>query len=121
MSKTKNYFEVFIGLAVIAMAMTLSATLAHAESPNILVGSDLTVGSSGQDVVVLQGLLSELGYLSIPAGISQGYYGALTQSALGRYQASLNVSPSAGYFGPVTKVAMHQAFAPRGWLSLLGW
>ena len=117
-----SHIGLISGLALgIIMVMVVAIPQAKAESPNILVGSDLTVGATGQGVVVLQGLLSEMGYLTVPAGISLGYYGALTKSAVARYQTSLQVSPPAGYFGPVTKVAVHQDFAPRGWLTLLGW
>ncbi len=110
-----------VGFITAVIMMTSFVSVAKAESPNILVGSDLTVGSTGRGVVVLQGLLSEMGYLNIPVGISPGYYGALTQNAVARYQASISVSPSVGYFGPVTKIAMHGDYAPRGWLRLLGW
>lgn len=106
---------------IIAMALLVSASKANAESPNILVGQDLTLGTSNQNVVVLQGLLSELGYLNIPAGIPFGYYGSMTKNALASYQASLGVTPAIGYFGPVTKVAMHSNFSSHGYLSILGW
>jgi peptidoglycan hydrolase-like protein with peptidoglycan-binding domain len=108
-------------IGVIAAALFISAPYAHAESPDILVGQDLTIGSTGQGVVVLQSLLQELGYMTIPTGIPMGYYGPLTKRGVARYQAALGVSPAAGYFGPLTKVAMHQQFASKGWLTLLGW
>lgn len=111
------------GLAVaFALAILVSAPQAKAsESPNILVNQDMTLGSTGQGVVVLQGLMSELGYLDVPAGIPFGYYGSLTKNAVARYQASISVSPAIGYFGPVTKTAMHSDFSGHGWLSVLGW
>jgi peptidoglycan hydrolase-like protein with peptidoglycan-binding domain len=65
--------------------------------------------------------MSELGYLNIPIGISHGYYGTMTRDAVGRYQATQSVTPTAGYFGPLTKTAMHQQFALHGWTTLLGW
>ncbi|MEN9647648.1 MAG: putative peptidoglycan binding domain [Candidatus Parcubacteria bacterium] len=102
-------------------ALLLSAPLAYAESPNILVGQDMTIGSSNQGVVVLQGLLSETGYLQIPMGVPMGYYGGITKNALSRYQAAQGVTPSVGYFGPVTKTAMHEDLRSHNWLGLLGW
>lgn len=90
-------------------------------SPNILVGQDLTLGSTGQNVVMLQGLMSELGYLNVPKGVPFGYYGTLTKNAVSNYQSSRNVSPSVGYYGPMTKSSMHSDFSSHGWLSLLGW
>ena len=106
----------------LALVMVLLVPQAHAaEYPNILVGENMTVGSTGPGVTVLQGILSEDGYLSIPTGISMGYYGALTQAAVARYQAAQNVAPTAGYFGPLTKVAMHQELMKSGWLTMFGW
>lgn len=105
----------------IALALTLSAPLAHAESPNILVGNNMTIGSTGQGVAVLQGLLAETGYLVLPAGTRLGYFGSMTQKALGSYQAARGIYPTAGYFGPASKIAMHQDFLAHGWLALLGW
>jgi peptidoglycan hydrolase-like protein with peptidoglycan-binding domain len=106
-----------MGLVFLASASSVSAY----ESPNILVGQDLTLGSTGQSVVVLQGLMSELGYLNVPAGIPFGYYGTLTKNAVARYQAGMNVAPAVGYYGPVTKISMHSDFLSHGWLTLLGW
>lgn len=110
-----------VGFTVFALFITLSASYAQAAEVNILTGVDMTLGSTGQHVVVLQGLLQELGYMSIPTGIPLGYYGVMTRDGLARYQAALNVTPAVGYFGPVTKVAMHQQFLSKGWLTGLGW
>jgi len=65
--------------------------------------------------------MSELGYLNVPSNIPLGYYGAMTRDAVARYQAALGVSPTAGYFGPASKIAMHSQFSSHGWLALLGW
>lgn len=107
--------------AVVAFVFAVFASNVYALSPNILVGQDMTVGSTGQNVVVLQGLLSERGYLNVPRGVAYGYYGSLTKDAVARYQSTHSVSPPAGYYGSITKSAMHSEFAPRGWLTLLGW
>ncbi len=121
MTKNISYAKLSGFAFVLALAMVVGMPQAKAESPNILVGQDLTVGSTGQGVVVLQGLLSELGYLQIPTGVAPGYFGNLTKAAVARYQAAKFVSPTAGYFGPLSKIAMHQDFSPRGWLTLLNW
>lgn len=106
---------------IFALAMIVGVPQASAESPNILVGNNLSLGSTGQGVVVLQGLLSELGYLSVPMGVPMGYYGTLTQNAVAKYQLSRAVAPAVGYFGPLSKITMHQHFASAGWLTMLGW
>lgn len=109
-------------LTIITLITLVSVSQAQAnEYPNILSGQNMTIGSTGQGVVVLQGLMSELGYLNVPSGIPFGYYGSLTKDAVTRYQSSRNVSPSVGYYGPVTKNAMYNDFSGHGWLSMLGW
>lgn len=120
MNKLTNRFGIGLMLALVAVFL-VSVSQTQAAEVNIVVGSDLTIGSTGQSVVVLQGLLSELGYLNVPAGIPFGYYGPLTRSAVAKYQAAQNVAPAVGYFGPLTKVGMHSHFASRNWLGLLGW
>lgn len=62
---------------------------------------DLTVGSTGADVVALQTFLIQ-GRYSIPAGAT-GYFGAQTRSALVLYQKYRGIVPAVGYFGPVTR------------------
>lgn len=107
--------------AVLVMTVLISVPKAHAEYPNILAGQNMTIGSTGQGVVVLQGLMSELGYLNVPSGIPFGYYGSMTRDAVAKYQASTYVAPAVGYYGPITKVSMYSDFARHGWLPLLGW
>lgn len=120
--KTKIIGFMSLGLAIILIAVTVAASSANAAtSPNILVNRNLTVGSTGSDVVVLQGLLSEMGYLNVPPTVAFGYYGQLTKAAVAQYQASHNVSPTAGYFGPLTKTTLAFDLSSHGWLSLLGW
>lgn len=120
MTNTLKKCGITITLAVVFLGVSATYTNA-AVSPNILIGQDMTVGSTGQGVAVLQSLLSELGYLSVPAGVPFGYFGSLTQNAVARYQAAMNVSPAAGYFGPITKASMRSDFSSHGWLRLLGW
>ncbi len=64
---------------------------------------DLTLGSTGADVVSLQSFLEAKGFLTIPTGTSKGYFGQLTVSALAKYQAANAIAPAAGYFGPMTR------------------
>ncbi|MDB5259115.1 MAG: cell wall hydrolase [Candidatus Taylorbacteria bacterium] len=102
-----------------AHAQYMSVTLASQPQFTLLADNmNLTTGSSNNDVVQLQGILSELGYLNVPATVQLGYFGPMTKAALAQYQASINV-PSTGYFGPMTRQGMTNDFAARGWLSLL--
>jgi peptidoglycan hydrolase-like protein with peptidoglycan-binding domain len=66
------------------------------------ISSDLTVGSSGNSVVVLQNALIAQGYLTMPAGVSTGYFGALTKAAVMKWQAANGISAT-GYFGPMSR------------------
>lgn len=65
--------------------------------------NDLTMESTGADVIALQDFLIGKGTLVIPAGVSKGYFGNLTRSALASYQTMVGIAPAAGYFGPVTR------------------
>lgn len=58
---------------------------------------DLKVGSRGDDVKCLQGVL----------GVSpqSGYFGALTKAAVVKWQKSAGVTPAAGYFGAKSRAA----------------
>ena len=67
---------------------------------------DLTIGSTGADVVKLQNFLEKEGYLTMPAGVAKGYFGSLVQSALAAYQSAVGISPANGYFGPITRASL---------------
>lgn len=83
-----------------AQIAALQAQL-NAQSAGTTFTSDMTIGSQGTQVVALQTWLINKGF-AIPAGAT-GYFGAQTQAALAKYQASVGISPAVGYFGPVTR------------------
>jgi len=102
------------GVAVLAFAMIASAASFN---------TNLTVGSTGADVVALQTQLLASGFV-IPAlssgDATKGYFGSQTQTAVKRYQAA-NGIPSTGFVGPLTRgalngggVAMTPATCPAG-------
>lgn len=69
---------------------------------------DLTVGSTGDDVRALQQFLNMNGYpLATTGPGSPGnettIFGALTRAALATFQSAQGISPSVGYFGPLTR------------------
>lgn len=64
--------------------------------------SNLTVGSTGSQVSQLQQLLISDGDLTAVSAPT-GYFGALTQAALAKFQAANGITPSVGYFGPKTR------------------
>ncbi len=81
-------------------------------STAMLFTSDLTIGSTGPEVTSLQGWLIKKGF-AIPAGAT-GYFGAQTASALAAYQASVAISPAAGYFGPITRAKVNAELGASG-------
>ena len=89
--------------AAMALATGGGAPTSSASASCAIFTRDLTLGSTGADVVSLQSMLQSTGHLVIPVGVSKGYFGALTQGALSGYQASRGIAPAAGYFGPITR------------------
>lgn len=93
--------KILAGFAVAAFAV--SAAGASAASYNFT--RDLTIGSTGADVVALQDILISGNYLVMPAGVSKGYFGSITASAVAKWQAAAKL-PSTGYFGPMSRAAI---------------
>lgn len=80
------------------------ATPAAPGAPAFTFSRDLSTGSTGDDVKLLQNVLIEKGLLA--AGSDTGYFGPLTQEALRMFQAASGISPATGYFGPLTRTAL---------------
>ncbi len=66
--------------------------------------ADLEAGADGSDVMALQSILIQSGYLKIEA--PTGYFGPVTESALRAYQNANGILPSTGYFGAATRAHM---------------
>jgi len=64
---------------------------------------NLTIGSTGGDVIELQTILESAGFLKMPQGVARGYFGGLTRKALADYQKHVNITPALGYFGSLTR------------------
>jgi LPXTG-site transpeptidase (sortase) family protein len=62
----------------------------------------LRFGAEGADVIALQNFLQQKGFLKILPGAVDGFFGAVTRSAVLKYQASIGLSPD-GVFGPLTR------------------
>lgn len=91
--------------AQIAALQAQLAALGGSSSASVTFTRDLTIGSTGADVTALQNWLISKGF-TIAAGAT-GYFGAQTAAALGKYQASVMISPAAGYFGPITRAKVN--------------
>lgn len=127
--------RIFAGFVAIAMVLTLvGSTVAPAQAATVeelqamiaqltaqlaaLMGGststggytftkDLTIGSTGSDVVELQKVLVSKGHLVMPAGVAMGYFGTLTKNAVAAWQAASGIAPAAGYFGPLSRSKMN--------------
>ncbi len=90
------------GVAVLAFAMIAGAQ-------GYTFNSNLTVGSTGADVVALQTALMAAGH-NIPAiasgAAAKGYFGSQTKTAVQAYQASKSI-PTTGFVGPMTRGALN--------------
>ncbi len=135
MSKFKKFFTILVAIAMVvtiapvgsAQTVDLQAQIAsllaqiqalqtqlagQASVPAAYsFASNLTIGSKGADVTALQTILVSKGHLTMPAGVAMGYFGPLTQAALGKYQAAVGISPTAGYFGPRTRAYVNSLAA----------
>jgi hypothetical protein len=65
---------------------------------------NLTVGSTGPDVMALQTWLVNHGFAT--SDIVTGYYAASTKAAVAKYQTAVGIS-SDGYFGPITRPSIN--------------
>jgi len=87
--------------ALLAQIQALQAQLGQGSQTSATFTKDLTLGSRGDEVSSLQGILISKGFLKISA--PTGYFGAMTKAALASWQASVGISPASGYFGPITR------------------
>jgi sortase (surface protein transpeptidase) len=88
-------------LLIIALFICVFAAGSRANAMNTSFTQDLTIGMSGSEVSALQQILITGGFLNI--SVPTGYFGTQTKTALGAWQVSMNISPSAGYFGLLSR------------------
>lgn len=100
------------------IAMLAVATIVGAQS--YTYNTNLTVGSTGPDVVALQSMLIASGY-DIPAVTSgaaaKGYFGSQTKTAVMAYQAAHGI-PNTGFFGPLTRASVNAGGAMTGGVTV---
>lgn len=92
--------------AQIQALMAQLAALQSAQSgagASVTFTQNLTVGSTGSEVVALQQMLVAQGHLTMPAGVAFGNFGPLTRAAVAKWQAANGVSPAAGYWGALSR------------------
>ncbi len=86
-----------------ALMAQLAALQGGSASASTAFTMNLTVGSTGSEVVALQQVLVAGGYLTMPAGVAMGTFGPLTRAAVAAWQAANGVTPAAGYWGPISR------------------
>ena len=98
-----------------ATTTTVTATTTTATTTVVSAGfkftKDLTLGSEGAEVIELQKVLIAEGYLTMPKGVSMGYFGALTKAAVIKYQLKNNIKPAAGYVGSITRGVLNASIS----------
>ncbi len=101
-----------------AQINALMAQLASLQGSSATAGTtytmNLTVGSTGSEVVALQQMLVAQGHLVMPAGVAYGYFGSLTKAAVAKWQAANGVSPALGYFGPISRAKANASGGATG-------
>jgi len=89
--------------AQINALMAQLATLQGSTVSTVTFTQNLTIGSRGTEVTALQQMLVAQGHLVMPAGVAMGYFGSLTKAAVAKWQTANGVSPTAGYWGPISR------------------
>jgi hypothetical protein len=103
--------NLFISLGIISpdKAAAAQAAVANqgttASASSYTFNTDLTVGSTGADVTALQNTLISGGYLA--SGLNTGYFGTLTQAGVSKWQVAEGITPSTGYFGPISRAKLN--------------
>jgi peptidoglycan hydrolase-like protein with peptidoglycan-binding domain len=100
-----KYISILPVIAVFALS-SISLTLAQTNSSSYTFTQNLTIGSSGADVIALQQLLINDGYLT-SVSTPTGYFGYGTQAALAKFQAANGISPATGYCGAKTRAFLN--------------
>jgi peptidoglycan hydrolase-like protein with peptidoglycan-binding domain len=77
----------------------------------VTLSRDLYLGMSGEDVRTLQTILNAQGFTVATTGSGSSgnettYFGPATKAAVIRFQIAHDISPTAGYVGPLTRTAL---------------
>ncbi len=95
----ENGFE---SLSVLFTTQTNGDVIKDAPSGTKKVISNLSIRSRGEQVVALQTILIQKGYLT---GSATGYFGVLTLKAVKDFQRANNITPT-GFVGPLTRATL---------------
>jgi hypothetical protein len=89
--------------------LSTMATLPSGQPPATVAGytRNMTIGSTGADVAMLQSYLESKGFMVMPAGVPKGKFGKIERAALAHWQKSVGIVPAEGYFGPISRARMN--------------
>lgn len=93
-------------LTLVVFSLVLALGLFSSTTRAEIFTTNLTIGSRGVEVSALQQILVSDGFLVMPPGVSYGYFGPLTKSAVAKWQSANGVSPTLGYFGPISRATL---------------
>ena len=108
--------KLYTGISYTVAAYDMAGNISERSSPVIALSTNsqssknngfatiirnLSLGSTGDDVKILQALLvNEVGY---SADLITGYFGRITREAVKKLQEKYNITPALGYFGEITR------------------
>ncbi len=87
-------------------ASSVSSTHPQTASSSYTFSQNLTIGSTGSDVIALQQILINNDFLT-SVSTPTGYFGNGTQTALGKFQTENGIFPASGYFGSKTRTLLN--------------
>jgi hypothetical protein len=112
LSTTQKVLAVVLGSAI-AVAFVLTATVMPVGAAGYVFTRNLTIGSTGGDVMNLQQVLNANANTQVAVsgagspGMETSTFGGLTKAALAKFQAGNGISPAAGYFGAITRAFLN--------------
>src|SRR3989338_1318249 len=99
--------------ALLAQISALQGGSASQQTGGLACGvtftQSLTVGSTGSEVMAVQKFLNSVDGTQIATtgagspGNETSYFGGLTRAAVSKFQQKYGISPTAGYWGPITR------------------
>ncbi|MDQ5912291.1 MAG: hypothetical protein QG568_506 [Patescibacteria group bacterium] len=80
---------------------------------------NLTIGSTGSDVVELQNFLESKGFLTMPVGVPKGEFENATKAAVSAYQISKGITPADGNVYPLVRANLNAECDPAATITLI--
>jgi peptidoglycan hydrolase-like protein with peptidoglycan-binding domain len=111
------FIRLFSSLIVLLVVIFGFTTSVNAETCNF--NRNLEVGDSGEDVKCLQKYLNNAGFIIANSGVGSpgnetNLFGALTKTALSKWQADKGISPKSGFWGPLSIAKYRSLYSSSG-------